>query len=536
MPLCKLSLALTQKLLPSDMCGEDSTSDSKKPANNNTDIPKMKLLKVNYVHQCKEAIINRSNETPQSARLPNNPTRFEGICRQFRSPAHIGTACQTGSNILLNSKSLLASQAQFKTKSWSTQKSNASFQEPNVNDYSCNKAISCDCNNSHTWKYRSSPCDFQLEANGIKSRSDRIARIESTEVSNTLLKAEHLVRNRKTEHHSNLWISFDGGQESNSSYTKKNKLERVHFRKKRETLHIINRLVDEKERFNQHQNSQRNYLDKRYDYVVPDDRHHRVNQQRWSHSGASSDNCNSQKPSNFSHNIEEANGEKSERQGSVKSRENLTSQMKAIVGDPNDLQNFSKKNLTKITTNELIQAATENIKQCNIEQERKLNNLKVRAEESKCNSRWVRETPNIKLFNEFINFSRVDPIVLSSNASSNCGESCLDNNSLCDSEKDCCECYRQQYSTSSLSCNAVGGVFWNNAYNELSPGKSTSCCCSLSSCDEDDCPYFGRSLSDVLKSERVQLQSDLSEDIKRYQKKRISMVTRMYRLLYPNLT
>ncbi|KAH8234317.1 hypothetical protein KR038_007695, partial [Drosophila bunnanda] len=516
-------------MLASEMCGEDSTLDSRKSANNSTDIPKMKLLKVNYVHQCKEAIINRSNETPQSARL-NNPTRFEGICRQFRSPTHIGPACQTGSNILLkNSKSLLSSQAQLRIKSWSTQKTSALFQEQNVNNCSCNKAIICDCNNSHIWKYRSSHCDFQLEANGIKSRSDRIARIESTEVSNTLLRPEHSDRNRKTQQHSNPWISFDAGQESNSCYTKKNKLERVHVRKKREPLHIINRLVDEKEPFSHHYNSQIKYRDKCYDYAVPDNRSHRINQPRWSDFGASSDTCSSQKQnkqSNLSHNVEEANGEKSERQASVKPREN-TCQMKAIGGDPNDLQNFSKKNLTKVTTNELIQAATENVKQCNIEQERKLNNMKVRAEESKCNGRWVTETSDSKGFHEFINSSRVDSIALSSNTStlsSNCGESCLDNNSLCDSERDCCECYRQQYSMSSLSClvkdccNAVGGVFWNNAYNELSPGKSTSCCCSLSSCDEDDCSYFEGSLGDDSKSETVQLESDLSEDLKRYQK------------------
>ncbi|XP_041631623.1 uncharacterized protein [Drosophila kikkawai] len=533
MPISKLPLALTQKLLPSEMCGQDSTLDSRKSANS-ADIPKMKLLKVNYVHQCREAIINRSNESPQPARL-NNPTRFESLCRQFRSPAQIGTACQTGSNILLkNSKSLLAPQAQLRMKTWSAQKSNALLPEPNVDDCSCNNAIISDCNISHIWKYRSSHCEFLHEADGIKSRSDRIARIESTEVNNTLLRPEPPIRNLKAQQHSNpsmsQWMSFDAGQESNSSSKKKTKLERVHIRKKREPLHIINRLVNEKERFSQHHNSQRNYRDKSYDYGVSDDRHHRANPKIWDDSGVCSDNLNNQKQnkqSNLSYNAEQTNGDKSERNASARPRENLTSQIKAIDGDPNDLQNFSKKNLTKVTTNELIQAATENIKQCNIEQERKLINMKVRADECKYNGLWVRETSESKGFNEIINSSRTDPTVLSSNLSmlsSNCGESCLDNNSLCGSEKDCCECYGQQYSTSPLSClvkdccNAVGGVFWNNAYNELSPAKSTSCCCSLSSCDEDDCSYFEGSSGDDLNSETVRLESSLSEDLKRNQK------------------
>lgn len=48
---------------------------------------------------------------------------------------------------------------------------------------------------------------------------------------------------------------------------------------------------------------------------------------------------------------------------------NISSQMKSY-SDPNDLQNFSKKDLRKVTTNELIKAVTEKSKQCNIDIEK----------------------------------------------------------------------------------------------------------------------------------------------------------------------
>lgn len=287
--------------------------------------------------------------------------------------------------------------------------------------------------------------------------------------------------------------------------------------------------MDEKEWVRQQPHSpQKIYRDKFYTYTEPDNRHHRKHPKNCSDSGVYSDNNNSQKQSkqtSLAHSVEGTYRKKSERHVFVKTREELRGIIKTRESDPNDLQNFSKKSLTKETTNELIQAATENIKQCNIEQERKLINMKARADESKFDCPWVRETS--KGFSEFKNSSRGDSIVLSSNAStssSNCCESCFDNISLCGSENDCCECPGPQFSTSPVSClvknccNAVGGVFWNNEYNEHSTDKPANCCCSMSSCDEDDCSYFEGSLGDNLKIVPVQLKGSISDELKQNKK------------------
>ncbi|XP_041450328.1 guanine nucleotide exchange factor DBS isoform X8 [Drosophila obscura] len=216
------------------------------------------------------------------------------------------------------------------------------------------------------------------------------------------------------------------------------------------------------------------------------------------------------------------------------------SQMKSPA-DHNDVQNFAKKNLTKATTNELLKAATVHAKQCNIEKERNINGLVVKLADTKStivsiDDSWVRESSldpyddyietesqtfskaagflnqsffepikmdNLKMIvncssdsDKFKETPRSHSVALSSSistSSSGCGEECyFDISSQCDSEHDCCQCNHSKSANFLLNdcCNAVGGVFWNNAYNESSTDVAASCCCSISSCDEDDCSYY----------------------------------------------
>ncbi|KAM7344256.1 uncharacterized protein ACRADG_011059 isoform 2-T2 [Cochliomyia hominivorax] len=296
--------------------------------------------------------------------------------------------------------------------------------------------------------------------------------------------------------------------------------------------------------------------------------------------------------------------------------------------DPNDVSNFAKKNLTKATTNEVLNStslsgqAKATTKQCNIENEQRLkiqNNLQSTGKTStthikidddwvkdevseaqedyiECDSLMITEKPirkpincndnAVKIFvrssqlsndfcrsscasaNSFVSQTSVctqnstnSSICLSSSSSSSvsssgCGSSNADNQSLCDSERECCcqlsnsagmffnrPCsalgHEQQricagspvsstdaiseisscvtcssnnttvrspnmtVATTSQCCNGSNGIFWNNSYmsgdnqedNNLPP-----CCCSASSCDEDNCSYYEGENNNCIKS------------------------------------
>ncbi|XP_065368627.1 uncharacterized protein LOC135961080 isoform X5 [Calliphora vicina] len=304
---------------------------------------------------------------------------------------------------------------------------------------------------------------------------------------------------------------------------------------------------------------------------------------------------------------------------------NSTSQVKIVqstfnthynTADPNDVSNFSKKNLTKATTHEalnntasLVKAVT---KQCNIENEQRLkiqNNLQspvktssttnikidddwVREEGAEnqddymeCDSLMITEKPlrkpincndnAVKIFvrssqltndlcrsscasaNSFVSQTSVctqnstnsssclTTSSASSVSSSGCGSSNADNQSLCESERECCcqltnsagmffnrPCSALSHehqrlsagsplsSTDAISdisscvtcstnpstiisplalattpacCNGSNGVFWNNSYISIDAQEENNlppCCCSVSSCDDDNCSYY----------------------------------------------
>ncbi|ALC40673.1 CG30440 [Drosophila busckii] len=226
------------------------------------------------------------------------------------------------------------------------------------------------------------------------------------------------------------------------------------------------------------------------------------------------------------------------------------------LADPNDVQNFAKKNVTKPSTNDLLtaafsasQAISKPIpKQCNIETERKLNNLSLHQ----CNTTiciddiWVHESciDSSDEYMEIDSFS-LDPAnsqfvhSLSSDNSNNSvkiyiGHSSSSNlpttsrsiststsssvcsGSLCDSEQDSCA------NCSSTTCNAIAGVFWNNACydaNDINTAATAiACCCSLSSCDDDDCSYYEGNFNVELNRSHQQSRRTLDYSIERNEK------------------
>ncbi|XP_046810056.1 uncharacterized protein LOC111688911 [Lucilia cuprina] len=285
------------------------------------------------------------------------------------------------------------------------------------------------------------------------------------------------------------------------------------------------------------------------------------------------------------------------------------------TADPNDVSNFAKKNLTKATTNEALNNSSSLIKsstkQCNIENEQRLkyqNNLQKPSKTStthikieddwvkeegveqqddyiECDSLMITEKPirkpinsndnAVKIFvrssqlsndlcrsscasaNSFVSQTSVctqnsttsnsslTSSSVSSVSSSGCGSSNADNQSLCDSERDCCcqltnsagmffnrPCSALSHehqrlcagsplsSTDAISdisscvtcstnpstvisplalantvqcCNNSNGVFWNNSYMSIEAQDENNlppCCCSVSSCDDDNCSYY----------------------------------------------
>ncbi|XP_075168522.1 uncharacterized protein LOC142240706 isoform X2 [Haematobia irritans] len=304
------------------------------------------------------------------------------------------------------------------------------------------------------------------------------------------------------------------------------------------------------------------------------------------------------------------------------------------TGDPNDVSNFAKKNLTKATTNEALNNSTiaksqgsASTKQCNLENEQRLkiqNNLQTKTGKNltkiQIDDDWVMDgcgeheedfieadslmitdttsvmkkpincnENSVKIFvrsssqnnhdltrsscisaNSFV--SQTSVCTENSSAHSTCSSSSCcsssssgssssgcsasshagDNQSLCDSERDCC-CptfsntngmfFHRASTTSTLiedqrafagsplsstdaisdvsctscstskativgapitsaqnsrmtskrpCCQSDNGIFWNNSYMSMEGHESNDvpCYCSMSSCDEDNCSYY----------------------------------------------
>lgn len=626
MPIGKLPQSPQQpmghrKPSTNESCSLESTMDSRM---SNSELLPMELLKVNYVHQCKQAMMRKSNEPPIQPHL-NNPARFIGYRRQAAAPSSRPVRHAPSPN---TARKPLPPIPPPTVESWLLLSKQSQPTQTNDSDFCCSQsACSCsdsnsdvtetstvtpDCEKSQSWNYRDvrrpviANTNTSNSSNGIKSRADRIARIErahgeplpatsnkesspecaaclrqpitSFASSNRMTPRSRIPkpmvqrndagpyseRNAQLQRRVQQLFQQDavvhGHSEaprwmfqkaSNASrqpaqteqqsprLQQRAKLERVHIRKKRQTLQIVNQLTAERTREAIQDGKINASYKPQTKQSTMGDRAKRLSLECCSDSGVSSSNDNGKEQQTKQTNMQRNEKcldcvESTEKQG-----------MKHA--DPNDVQNFAKKNLTKATTNEILTAAAVKAKQCNIEREKKLNILNQRNEPMtstitiSIDDSWVQEscldpdddymetdslmlppraiidssTNSVKIFvsseerdsegdrgrgDHEKAAKSICPVELSSRnsmSSSGCGgSSSRDTNSLCDSEQDCCLCLGNARGSSiscasnSDCCPTIGGVFWNNACYELETDLGPSCCCSISSCDEDNCSYY----------------------------------------------
>ncbi|EDW01431.1 GH21435 [Drosophila grimshawi] len=638
MPIGKLPPSVNRKSSSIESPSMDSTIDSRMSS---SELLPMELLKVNYVHKCKQAMMHKSNEPPPppvTAHL-NNPARFVGYRRQApqapnRAPKPMPVPALPLPLPTVESWLLLAKQPSTRTDdldscSCSDSNSNSDATETNT--------VTPDCEKSQSWNYRDIRRDMARTgaAAGIRSRADRIARIErkaeasecseclhEPEPQRRLVSSSHRVPPKSripkplvvpssasasapspapySEANAQLqrrvkqlfqqqqqqqdvvysqsaaprWMFHKAGADNNSAGKvaplveqqsprllgqQRTKLERVHIRKKRQPLHIVNQLE-------RGENSRIAIQDSKScsssSYKVQQQQQSPIMKQGDRMKRFSLESCCSDSGVSSSNDTKELQTKQSnlrdekciscvqlETHPSEKhkqyDRPSGNAPPKAHV-DPNDVQNFAKKNVTKATTNELLTAAAA-AKQCNIEKERKLNSLKHRTIDPRTSTTtisiddsWVREScidPNddymetdslilpspprpINRHNNnsvkiFVSSNGDDngevgsrnalsrprallaPSSSGSTSSSGCGGSSRDNSSLCESEQDCCSCLGIPSSGGNDCCNAIGGVFWNNACYDIEADVGAGCCCSISSCDDDDCSYFEGNFSAI---------------------------------------
>ncbi|KAH8320305.1 hypothetical protein KR074_003074, partial [Drosophila pseudoananassae] len=536
---------------------------------NVSNIPQMELLKVNYVHQCKEAIMHKSrNCLLEPRRLDEyrrppyelkslkeiNLTRRPMVSRRLKEKNENSPTVQSWELLLQKVKKI--SSIQKVSPYEHTFNSNCSC---NVADYG---ADSSEARSSYTdcKKSRNGECHQSIFPTNscIKSRADRIARIESFSCLKTHFQSRipipishcnshQVIHNRE---HTPKWMFQNsksvGDATFNSSYAphrplfqQKPKVDRIRIRKKRQSLLIINSLVDEKEWPNQ----QYQILEygstrckKLSDFVYECETDKNADLKDNSASRFfSPKNCTTKEQKNTKRdnliNIHFMRDK--DKYESI----NISSQMKSH-GDPNDLQNFYKKDLRKVTTNELIKAVTQKTKECNIDIEKKLNDIKVREEETYSSSSWINESllddndqllKNIDTFTSVpkhiyedtndlncVNYSKptsLDQLSEASLGTPSSNISNYDNVSICDSESSCWQCKTKYYAQFgdlsskypiNKNCNAVEGVFWNNSYNEFPTEISSTTCCSLSSCDDDSYSCCNISMGNTIKSIPIQ--------------------------------
>ncbi|EDW99482.2 uncharacterized protein LOC6539116 isoform X1 [Drosophila yakuba] len=516
---------------------------------NSAYLPKMELPQTNYIQQSKNAVMYRSSERKN--------TRFIGNRRALRNLSQAEHSHKTG-------RSLCPNTAKTEPKVQSLRlvltKSEENEYIPMHKEQDALLKSSCVCQNltianteagaklnggnqAYSLKGQCDYSDFLTAAGGIQSRADRIARIESS----THLKPESQILRPVTElnetrfdQHPPDWIfknarigdisklkafNFEWPPEEYKGYVlqQTTKLDRAYIKNRLPVITTESKMsIKEAELF------QTNYSDIKNDYNTCSNTQG-LHQNKAVHN---KDSCNQQcKPfynadSDYYDNIQKL---KLIKENERQIRDN---------GDPNDLQNFLKKNLIKATTNELLKVAAQNTKKCNIDLERKLIDLNMREEDHKSNDSTnsysndpylvsmtkINSFKFIRSYNkdcktifpigersDLKEFRKIGPQSsdLLSSASVSLS-SCLNQVSVCDSEEDCCECNEYQcigtpFNDLSKDClNAVEGVFWNTAYDDFQENISSSCCCSASFCNTDGCSYFDESLSVDIKSENVQ--------------------------------
>ncbi|KAH8371036.1 hypothetical protein KR093_005956 [Drosophila rubida] len=630
MPIGKVpqSLAMARKTSACEAPSIDSTIDSRM---SHSELLPMELLKVNYVHQCKQAMMRKSNEPLPTPHL-NNPARFMGYRRQpAPAPLQMPRASSRHQPLSPNSahKPLPALPAPPTVESWlllakqspqQQQQQRQSAARINELDCCCSQsACSCsdsnsdvteastvtpDCEKSQSWNYRDVRRDLARAgaAAGIKSRADRIARIERRSNCPQPLDEEQCVacvqqperspvfaaqrqqqpksripkptavapyseanvqlqrrvqqlfqQQQQEQAQAPRWMFQKAGsrpttaaapqqlEQQSPRLQQKTKLERVHIRKKRQPLHIVNQLaaapVDAKGGC--------------IAVAVQGERLKRFSLESCSDSGVSSSNDTKEqqtKQTNLRRDDKCVDCVQVKVQVHKQQHYERTHAASKTLADPNDVQNFAKKSVTKASTSELLTAAVPP-KQCNIEKERHLNNLNHQRAETcttttiSIDDSWVQESckdpcddymetdslmlpaapqpqplvsskrNSVKIFvsscDDYDDSPNGDhgkhklalarprhlaPSSRDSLSSSGCGGSSRDNSSLCESEQDCCSCAGQQQANGSCAsydcCNTIGGVYWNNACYQLEADAAAGCCCSLSSCDEDDCSYY----------------------------------------------
>nr|XP_044248683.1 uncharacterized protein LOC108054920 isoform X3 [Drosophila takahashii] len=514
---------------PSENFGEDSTTDSRGCVN----IPKMELLKVNYVHQCKNAIMYRSSE-PQLAERRKNPTRFGGY---RRSLSQLGHKHQTGPTLSTNcSMTSLSSQKPPIVDSWKL------LLQPSQNPGSM-----------EMFKVQEQKLTNLI---GIKSRADRIARIETIECR-SLLKSDSQNLQPKAvqdQSRSNQFVPFwlfknerntigsNSKHFSSNDFTappkqsphlKKKKIIRVHTRKQ---YPITTTNMDRSIR--QAELPEINYRDESYDYKSFNSQ---CEDQKCFLSSCSDSDVSvyseySQHPCKHYTTFHTGDFPSCQNKGKPILRKEYEGSIQIKThGDPNDLQNFLKKNLTKATTNELLKAASENEKKCNIEIERRLIDLKISEKDFKFNDSedYIKVEPSPSPMGNITSENLVRPNgnyndqskIQNSSGShsvsfSSCSGSCLNNSSVCDSEEDFCDGDEHKYSKTYLKyfskngTNAMEGVFRNNAYDDFPVNKTASCCCNMSCCDEDDCSFFDENVGDSIPLQQLE-QSEVAEYLTR---------------------
>nr|XP_043066532.1 guanine nucleotide exchange factor DBS isoform X3 [Drosophila bipectinata] len=531
-----------------------------------------KSHKVNYVHQCKEAIMHKSRNCLLA---PRRLDEYRRPPYELKSLKEINLTRRPVVSRLLKEKYENPPTVQSWELLLQTVKKNSSIQKISPHEHTFTSNCSCNVADygADSSEARSSFTDFKKSRNGerqqsifctntgIKSRADRIARIESFSCLKTQLqsripipishcKSHQVIHNRE---HTPKWMFQNsksvGDAQYNSSYAphwqlpryqQKPKLDRIRIRKKRKSLLIINSLVDEEEWPNkQYQNLKygshtrcKNLSD--FVYECETDKNADLKDSSASRF-FSPKNCtiNEQKNTKQDNLINIHFMRDKDKFESL----NISSQMKSHA-DPNDLQNFYKEDLRKVTTNELIKAVTQKTKECNIDIEKKLNDIKVREEETYSSSSWINESllddndqllKNIDTFTSIskhtyedsndlncVNYSKPtspDQLSEASLCTSSSNISNYDNISICGSESSCWQCTKKYYAQfGDLSsknpinenCNAVEGVFWNNSYNEFPTEISSTTCCSMSSCDDDNYSCCNITMGDTIKSIPIQ--------------------------------
>ncbi|XP_039148324.1 uncharacterized protein LOC6733150 isoform X3 [Drosophila simulans] len=537
----------------------EEDSDSR----NGAYVPKMELLMTHYIHEGKNAIMYRSSE-PQFAARRNKKTRFVGNRRQLRNLSQPENSHKT-------SRSLCPDTAKSEPKVYSLRfvlnksedkEYRSMLKAPD--DFSQSSCLCHNLSNANTeagyqndgsLKGQCDYSDFLTTAGGIQSRADRIARIETCGIRTHLqpeaqiLKPVTELNETRFDQHSPDWVFKNSriGDVSNSSKVIAYNSESPPEEYKGRTLYQATKLecaykknrrplitTERKMSIAEAERPQTNYTDIKCDYKTCSISQGLHQNKAVLNKVPPSKQCKPFHSVDYDYyeNIQKLHlSKESERQ----IRDN---------GDPNDLQNFLKKNLIKATTNELLKAAAQSTKKCNIDLERKLNDLNIREEDhnfndsgnsykndpylvsmSKMNScKFMRSynrdcetifpTDDHSDLNEFRKSFRPQSVDLSSSASvslSSCDGSCLNNDSMCGSEEDCCECNEYQCIASppndlSKDClNAVEGVFCNTEYDDFPENITSSCCCSGSLCNDDDGgSYFDEGLSVDIKSKNVQ--------------------------------